>query len=303
MPGPEHGDDRPLELELAVPVRGARTVSTVTGEEIPPELLGYHGLRRVVMAVEDDERLRRDMADALFVRFLPAYEPDLVRGEDRKSVKEGKLVSNDGVGLAVVNSPVAALDVLSNVVKYSPHVCSSVFFLDLNMGSNKSTAEGGRPGERTPTEGLFYSSERGDDRNSVFRRFLHLGAMVVMYTGMPSQLMQSPIIMDVEKDYPNTTLFVGTKSAVDLGDLVELVHRLPENPQSCREYVDRFRRERERSMRQYADRMKSRPEATWTEAERRYMGLVKVYGSNPWTKYDVISLIEAMKRKDSASGR
>ncbi|MFA6461113.1 MAG: hypothetical protein WCV90_02515 [Candidatus Woesearchaeota archaeon] len=284
--------DGRVELDLSA-TPGAKTttvVSTVTGENISPDLLAYHDLMRIVMAVEDDPALRRDMGEALLSRFLTEYQT----ADNRELLQREKLISHHGVGLVTVHSPIAALEVLANVTKYSPHIPFGTFFLDLNMGGNASTDEGGRPGERMPTDSLFLDSPR----TAVFRQFLNGGGIAIEYTGMPDQLMQAEHVLNLEKKYSRMTLVVGTKSKVNLGDLVEFVSRLPEDPERCRNYMNGVRAEREGAMSSYLRQMDTKPEDAWSDAEKRNMAVIRTYQANPWVRYDALPLVEAMKRRD-----
>jgi len=285
-----------LELDLgATPgSKTTLTISPVTGEDISPDLLAYHDLLRIVLAIEDDSSLRKDMGDALFARFIPNYDNIEIKTSSKSLLEQGKLISNQGIGLAVVHSPVAALEVLTNVATYSPHIPFGTFFLDLNMGGNPSTDEGGKPGDRMPTDALFLDSPR----TAVFRQFLTSGGIAVEYTGMPDQLMQAEHVLNLEQRYSRMTLVVGTKSKVNLGDLVEFVSRLPEDPERCRNYMNGVRAEREGAMASYSGKMRTKPEDAWSDAERRNMAVIKNYRANPWVKYDALPLVEAMKRRD-----
>lgn len=284
--------DGRLELDLgATPGnKTTRTVSPVTGGNISPDLLAYHNLIRIVMAVEDDPALRKDMGEALLSRFLAEYQT----ADNKESLRQEKLISGRGVGLVTVHSTIVALDVLANVVKYSPHIPFGTFFLDLNMGGNASTDEGGRPGERIPTDSLFLDSPR----TVVFHQFLNSGGIAVEYTGMPDQLMQAEHVLNLEQRYSRMTLVVGTKSKVNLGDLVEFVSRLPEDPERCRNYMNGVRAEREGTMDAYLKQMRTKPEAVWSDAEKRNMAVIKNYQVNPWVRYDALPLVYAMKRRD-----
>ncbi len=84
--------------------------------------------------------------------------------------------------------------------------------LDYNMGKNL-------PGEKRPTEALFY--------DPTFQSYLTNGGIVVIYSGLPEQVRQSDKMMGTPQEYPNTALLVAEKARVSLDDLFRFLATMP----------------------------------------------------------------------------
>ncbi|MEK6846010.1 MAG: hypothetical protein AABY26_04580 [Nanoarchaeota archaeon] len=168
------------------------------GRDVPPEMVKYHGMDRIVLLVEDE-------ADKL--KTLD----DLAQAAFRSTPK---------VGICAVNSTNTALAELSKYCQGSPNAQIRAV-LDYNMSKNQV-------GEKRPTEGLFYEGD--------FARFLGNGGIVTFYSGYAKDIFKSPELMTLQGRYTNVAFFVAEKGdIVQPRDLINVMKFPPEKIPQLRE--------------------------------------------------------------------
>ncbi len=149
----------------------------------------YGGVERIFLFVEDEFALRKNMKESV----------------------ERYLADKSGLASSVVRNGHKALQELRMYREYSPGALAYAC-LDYNMRRN-------RPGERRPTEILFY-----DDG---FKHFLGNGGIVVMFSGYIEQVKQSETIMRVQHEYPNVLLLLAEKGeGITVDEIVRVMNSL-----------------------------------------------------------------------------
>lgn len=159
-------------------------VDPLSGRDLSADEARYH-TRNLVLIAEDEHSLRRNLDQSARIALRSA------------SARVDPVQREGLVSLCVTHS---VPDALVHLAEYHKHSPSARLFasLDYNMGHNRDA------GERRPTEGLFH-----DDH---FKHFCGNGGTIVMYTGLPEQVKQSPMIMDAQKMYDNLAVFVAQKA-------------------------------------------------------------------------------------------
>lgn len=114
----------------------------------------------------------------------------------------------------LIRTAISTGDALRELGKCASHSPNAKLYgvLDYNMGKNV-------PGEKRPTEALFY--------DFLFQSYLTNGGIVVIYSGFPEQVRQSDKIMGTPREYPNTALLVAEKAEVSLDDLFRFLATMP----------------------------------------------------------------------------
>lgn len=146
------------------------------GREVPPEMVKYHGVDKLVLLVEDEaDKLKTldDLAQAAF-RNTPQ------------------------VSICAASSTNAALTEMGKYTQGSPQA-KLYAVLDYNMSKNA-------PGDKRPTEGLFYEGD--------FARLLGNGGIVTYYSGYVKDIVKSPDLMTLQGRYTNVAFFVAEKGGI-----------------------------------------------------------------------------------------
>ncbi len=156
-------------------------VNPITGDSIAPGDAKY-ATRNILLIAEDDVALLDDLRTSASRTFRTRS-----RGQD---------VAADLVKLTATTSVPKVLEHLEGYRRHSPdaRIYAS---LDHNMGLNTEREE------RKPTEALLY--------NPTFQHFLNNGGAIVSYTGYPEQVLQSEMMMRLQRDYQNIAFFVAKK--------------------------------------------------------------------------------------------
>lgn len=146
----------------------------LSGAEIPADRVKYHGVDKIVLIVEDEKDKRENLENLANAAFhnLPT------------------------VSVSASASTNQALEELEKYKSESPHALLYAV-LDYNMGKNT-------PGERRPTEGLFFGNE--------FQHFLNNGGIIVYYSGYVNEIKKSPDLMSIQEKFPNVVLGLAEKS-------------------------------------------------------------------------------------------
>lgn len=146
---------------------------------------GYDNLEKIILLIEDDPEQRMNL-EKTAGRYLGG-EP--------------------GAGICVAENTSVAIDNIQKYMKGSPKA-KLIAVMDYNMGLNVS-------GHKRPTEMLFY--------HDYFQFFLRNGGIVVIYSGYPEQVKQSPEIIGAQDRYDNLALLIAEKSVVRLEDVFRLI--------------------------------------------------------------------------------
>ncbi len=146
---------------------------------------GYDNLETILLLIEDDPEQRINL-EKTALRYL---------GEE------------PATGVCVAENTTIALENLRKYMKGSPKA-GLIAVMDYNMGLNVA-------GHKRPTEMLFY--------HDYFQFFLRNGGIVIIYSGYPEQVKQSPEIIGAQERYPNLALLIAEKSMVRLEDVFRLI--------------------------------------------------------------------------------
>ena len=136
--------------------------------------LGYRGIEKIVLLVEDDPEQR----------------------ENIQNIAKRYFSDDPETSLCVANNVVEAEEHLKKYREFSPDALM-YGVLDYNMGESD-------PGQRRPTEALFHGSE-------VFQHYLGNGGVLIYNTGYPEQVRQSEVIMEAQRKYENLLMLITAK--------------------------------------------------------------------------------------------
>ena len=146
----------------------------------------YENLRKILILIEDDPEQLTNLARTAYRYF----------GSDQE------------VGVCMAANVSTALVELNHYHEKSPDAML-IAVLDYNMGLNDGN-------DRRPTETLF--------RHNKFQHFLRNGGIIVIYSGFPEQVIQSPDFREAPDKYENLALLLAEKGQDRTEDVLRILY-------------------------------------------------------------------------------
>lgn len=187
--GVQESDDRQFESTESNLGKCIHYVNPVDYKPVAKQGVRYFGIDTLLLIVEDDEKQRRTL-EALAEKYST------------------KLSEGRNLSVCAVRSTKEAVEELAKYEQYSPQA-SLKAVLDYHMGLNLS------PGERKPTEALFYEPN--------FLDLAKNGSIIVIYSGYVSYARQSPEIFRVAGTTPEMVLLLAEKGVIKPEEVIRVM--------------------------------------------------------------------------------